>query len=167
MANINPLKIPGRWREGFALDYHTIASTYVGDDEHGHPQFHTVRSELGELLYGLKYKSDQASIEPLANAAADFLKTWQPGVELLMAVPATRQRAVQPVSLILQAVSALLGIPASVGAVRRVKDLPELKNVYDFHNRTQLLKNAYSIEQATVGGRKVLLMDDLFRSGAP
>ena len=45
------MKIPGRWRDGFVLEYHTTGSVYVGDDEYGHPIFDTQRTELGELLY--------------------------------------------------------------------------------------------------------------------
>ena len=47
------MRIPGRWREGYVLDYHTLDSTYLGDDEYGHPMFDTKRSDVGELLYRL------------------------------------------------------------------------------------------------------------------
>ena len=53
MANVRPMRIPGRWREGYVLDYHTLGSTYLGDDEYGHPTFDTKRSDVGELLYRL------------------------------------------------------------------------------------------------------------------
>jgi hypothetical protein len=48
-----PRRINGAWREGFALDLHTLSSEYVGDDEFGHPRFDTIRTEIGELLYQL------------------------------------------------------------------------------------------------------------------
>jgi len=37
MVPIRPVRIPGRWRDGRALDVHTTSSEYVGDDEFGHP----------------------------------------------------------------------------------------------------------------------------------
>jgi len=37
--NFNPRRINGVWREGFALDVHTLSSEYVGDDEFGRPRF--------------------------------------------------------------------------------------------------------------------------------
>ena len=46
MVNTRPMKIPGRWRDGYTLDYHTISSTYLGDDEFGHAQFDSKRSEV-------------------------------------------------------------------------------------------------------------------------
>jgi competence protein ComFC len=49
MAKINPQKITGHWRFGIALDFHTISSTAIGVNEHGHTIFDTVRPELGEL----------------------------------------------------------------------------------------------------------------------
>ena len=58
MANSNPVKIEGLWKEGFALDVHTLSSDYLGDDEFGHAIFRTTRTELGELLYRLRYQGD-------------------------------------------------------------------------------------------------------------
>ena len=65
---MNPMKIPGRWREGYVLDFHTLGSTYLGDDESGYPVFDTKRTELGDLLCRLKYRSDVAVLEDLVPA---------------------------------------------------------------------------------------------------
>lgn len=48
----------------------------------------------------------------------------------------------------------------------KVRDVPELKNVYDFNERDRLLAGAHQIDKAQVEDRKVLLFDDLYRSGA-
>ena len=48
---INPIAINGPWQQGWALDLHTLSSTFIGDDAFGHPQFESKRSEIGELLY--------------------------------------------------------------------------------------------------------------------
>ena len=60
--------------EGYALDLHTTSSTFLGYDGYGHPQFETVRSELGELLYKLKYRADPSAVDSIAETAAGFLK---------------------------------------------------------------------------------------------
>jgi competence protein ComFC len=74
MAAINPQKIIGNWRSGFALDRHTTGSTYLGVDEHGRERFDTSYTELGELLYRLKYKSDQTvAYEIIATAVKVLL----------------------------------------------------------------------------------------------
>ena len=49
-AAMNPKRIVGNWISGYALDVHTISSTYMGTNEFGYDVFDTKRSELGELL---------------------------------------------------------------------------------------------------------------------
>jgi len=44
MISFHPVRIPGRWREGYALDLHTVQSTFLGDDAYGHARFDTERS---------------------------------------------------------------------------------------------------------------------------
>ena len=61
MVAIRPMRIPGRWRDGRALDVHTVSSVYVGDDEFGHARFETRRSAMGDLLYRLKYRTAATS----------------------------------------------------------------------------------------------------------
>ena len=57
MIEFHPTRIPGRWRDGYALDLHTVSSTYVGDDEFGHARFETQRSPAGELLIDDLFRS--------------------------------------------------------------------------------------------------------------
>lgn len=166
MTEIRPMRIPGRWREGFVLDYHTVSSTYIGDNAYGHPMFDTKRSPIGELLSRLKNRSDESVLGDLADTAAAFVKSWNPDPGLLIPVPPSRHRARQPVYLLVEALGIRLDIPVSVGCVIRTKNLPELKNVYDYEQRLRLLDRAHDVDSALVAGRKVLLFDDLYRSGA-
>jgi competence protein ComFC len=92
MIVTNPKKIPGRWRDGYALDYHTLSSEFVGYDEFGHARFDTKRSEVGELLYRLKYRSDQTAVADLVDAAVSFLRRWAPSIDIVVPVPPSRQR---------------------------------------------------------------------------
>jgi len=126
MVNIRPMQIPGRWRAGYVLDYHTLSSTYLGDDEYGHAMFDTKRSEVGELLYRLKYRSDKSALDELAEVAARFVREWNPGVTILVPVPPSRARAEQPVHLIAERLSKAIGIPVHREGVTRVKEIPEL-----------------------------------------
>jgi len=167
VVNIRPMRIPGRWREGFVLDYHTLESTYIGDDEYGHPMFDTKRSEVGELLYRLKYRSDKSVLDDLVQTATEFLRSWNPGVSAIIPVPPHRSgRPQQPVYLLAEAVGKQLGIPVRADAVFKAKEVPELKNVYGYDERLGLLKGAHRVEPSVVAGQKVLLFDDLYRSGA-
>ena len=166
MADVVPMKIPGRWHEGYALDYHTLSSVYIGDNEYGHPEFDTKRSEVGELLYWLKNRTDRAVVPEIVEAAATFLGSWNPGVEAIVPVPASRARAFQPVMLLGEALAKQLGLPFAIDWVRKTREISELKNVYDYGERIRLLAGAHEVDKAKVDGRRVLLFDDLYRSGA-
>ena len=78
MTSVNPRKIPGKWREGYVLDVHTIRSEFLGHDGYGHPVFDTERSEIGELLYRMKYKSDRSVVDEIADTVVEFLRSWRP-----------------------------------------------------------------------------------------
>jgi competence protein ComFC len=67
MVEINPIQLIGPWDEGFALDFHTVGSQYLGDDAYGLPQFETTRTPIGELLYKLKCRSDKSTVEALCQ----------------------------------------------------------------------------------------------------
>ena len=106
MPEIRPMRIPGRWREGYVLDYHTIGSSFLGHDEYGHPVFDTKRTEVGELLFQLKYRSETSALDELAEAAAQFLASWDPGIEIIIPVPPSRSyRPVQPVIALSEEIS--------------------------------------------------------------
>lgn len=162
-----PIRLPGRWRDGFALDYHTVSSTYLGDDEYGHPTFNTQRSDLGELLYRLKYRSDISALDGIVQAMARFYRSWNPGATVIVSVPPSRSsRAEQPVSMIAAALGGELGIAVEQTAITRTREVPELKDVYAYDDRLRALEGAHNVVVLAVRGQRVLLLDDLYRSGA-
>ena len=57
-----PYKLMGDWQHGISFDLHTLASTYLGENEYGHPHFDNQRSEMGELVYRLKNKQDTSAV---------------------------------------------------------------------------------------------------------
>jgi len=155
----------GAWRSGYALDLHTLSSEYIGDDEFGHPRFETRRSELGELLYKLKYSQDQGAVAEIADAVMRFLTQRKPPVDILVPVPASNPRPVQPVKLLAAAISEKTGIPLAE-CVTRKKDVPQLKDVLDLDKRTELLEGAHVVDATAARDKRILLFDDLYRSGA-
>ncbi len=166
MVVVQPMRIPGRWREGYVLAFHTLSSTYLGDDEFGHPQFDTRRSEVGELLYQLKYQGNEAVVGELVETAARFVESsWKPGVTMLVAVPPSRARASQPVLVLAEALAKRLNVAFTGDTVVRTREVPELKNVFDYEERLRILTGLYRVT-SDVPGQSVLLVDDLYRSGA-
>jgi hypothetical protein len=89
---INPIAIKGSWTQGWALDLHTLSSTFIGDDAYGHPHFENKRSELGELLFQFKYRSDRSGLAAICETAAEFVRQRNFPVDLIATVPNARQR---------------------------------------------------------------------------
>lgn len=165
MVGYVPRRILGKWRDGYALDLHTVRSIFVGDDEFGHPRFETERTGVGELLYRLKNKSDQTVVPEIVDAAVEFLKAWNPRIDLIVPVPPSTKRAVQPVLVLANAISTRLGSPVAE-SVSKKREVPQLKNVYDLDQRAKLVEDLFAIDIPAVQGKSLLLFDDLFRSGA-
>ena len=163
---LNPRKIPGYWDDGFALDLHTLSSQFLGHDDVGRPQFETTRTELGELLFKLKYRDDRSVIPAIASAASAFIRDWNPRVDVLLPIPPSRHRAVQPLLAIASELGRLLGLKVDVQVIQKTGDPTELKDVFDYEKRMELLESTLAIEAKALLDKRVLLLDDLFRSGA-
>ncbi|MCR4321357.1 MAG: hypothetical protein NUV74_13600 [Candidatus Brocadiaceae bacterium] len=48
----------------------------------------------------------------------------------------------------------------------KVKETPELKNLSDYQKRLELLTDTFATKNLSLEGKNVLLLDDLYRSGA-
>lgn len=158
-------KLVGIWDSGLAFDVHTASSTYLGVDENGYNRFDNVRSPMGELVYRLKYKSDKSAVDDIL-ALTDQINGIE-GFDFIVPIPPTnKNRPFQPVEL----------IAIGLGQRRKVtvlKDLlensgdEELKGITDPVARNELLEAALKLSMPErVNGAKVLLVDDLFRSGS-
>ncbi len=166
MVAIHPMRIPGVWRQGYVLDYHTLRSELIGYDEYGNPLFDTRRTEMGELLYQLKYKRNLDALDALGKAATTFVKSWKVTLDAIVPVPPTKHRRVQPVFAIAARIANALRISFRQDFVRNDRNAKELKNVFDFNERIALLENAYRVRDQSLHSKVVLLFDDLYRSGA-
>jgi competence protein ComFC len=164
--NLKPRRIRGVWTDGYVLDVHTTGSTFLGHDEYGHPVFDTKRSDAGELLYRLKYRSDSTALSEIGDVAEGFLREWGIQFDGVIAVPPTRNRKIQPVLQITDEIARRFSVPVLRTAVRKVRDTAELKNIHDFDERLQALEGAFAAKERDVSGRSILLVDDLVRSGA-
>lgn len=165
-VQIKPKILKGVWKKGFALDAHTIRSTLIGHNEYGHPEFATTRSPLGELLYRLKYKREQAVIPEIIHIVSKFLKDWGIQIEAIVPMPPSNIRVRQPVVQIAQSLGQELAIPVLHKCVLKTKQTPQLKDVYNYEERRKLLQDAFTCDSSQIAGKRLLLFDDLYRSGA-
>jgi predicted amidophosphoribosyltransferase len=165
MIEINPQKIRGRWSSGHSLDFHTISSTPTGENAYGHMQFDTVRPPVAELLYRLKYRGDKSVVAEISTAAAAFLRHQGRRIDLIVPVPPSAVRSVQPVILLAQAIGTTLEVPVAF-CVTTTRATGQLKNITDPAERAEALVGLYAVDASQTRGKAILLFDDLFRSGS-
>ena len=159
------LTLDGNWRKGKAFDLHTVSSTYLGTDEFGHDRYDNQRSEMGELVYQLKYRDDK-----LATGRIVELLDKIGGIEkfdIIIPIPATKKnRKFQPVELIASALGERRGVKVVTGFLVN-EGSEELKSITDPLARDELLEEALQLKgKPQVVGKTVLLIDDLYRSGS-
>lgn len=163
---LHPQGIRGPWKAGIVLDWHTVSSQLVGHNEFGHPIFENHRSEIGELLYKFKYRNDATALAGILNATIEYLVERAPGrFEIILPVPPSNpSRTVT--KRIAEGLASGLSAAYSDSALVKIKSTGELKSVADLEVRKEMLSDAYQVDKSQVQGKAVLLVDDLYRSGA-
>jgi len=81
-------------------------------------------------------------------------------------VPVSPQEQERPGAGRHEALADKLDIAFDGESVKRTAKAKELKGVFDPAERAKLLKGAYRVVGADLAGKSVLLLDDLYRSGA-
>ncbi|MFT4275918.1 MAG: ComF family protein [Rhodopseudomonas sp.] len=162
--------LTGNWDAGYALHKHVLSTTYLGDDEHGHPRFDTVRSEPGEALYKLKYRSDWTQVGPLADQLRQSLLPRFREVGLIVPMPPTVHRVRQPVAEIATQLGRLAELPVFTDLLSKTACVgaPQLKNLTGKDEKAAALAGCFAVKDA-IGGNgpwNALLLDDLFDTGA-
>jgi competence protein ComFC len=165
MAAVNVQRIDGNWTAGRALDLHTTASTYLGDDQDGKPQFENIYSELGALLHRLKYEGDQSAAPEIIATAANWLSSRARRFNLIIPVPASTPRAIQPVTVMAEGVGAAIDLPV-ISCVDTTRPTTQLKAITDPDERKKALSGLHTVNSLHTSGKNILLFDDLFRSGS-
>lgn len=162
--NTNPMNVArGIW----VLDYHTVSSVYLGDNEHGRAKWDTERTEIGERLFRLKYRHwevDDRMIRDAAETAGAFILRKLPVVDVIVPIPPSEPRP--NIRKLIEYMSEYTGVPVNFDSVARTKNIPAIKNVDDYSDRVELLSGAHRVNPQGIAGKRVLLFDDLYRSGA-
>lgn len=167
VTKTSPRKIDGPWADGRVLDLHSTGSEFLGYDEYGHEQFDTRRTEVGDLLYRLKYRNDPSALEEIGAVAEKFIRSsWRIKFDVIVPAPPTRTRRVQPLHQIADELSRRFNVPVVKAVSKAATGAAELKDLREFHEREAVLKGALSVNARAIAGKRVLLVDDLIRSGA-
>lgn len=163
MLKTNPQQLLGNWEVGVALDVHTVSSELRPNGS-----FDTQRTEVGGLLYQVKYCGDYENISSLVEAASEFIKNNKDyrSVQAIIPVPPSDlARPFQPVQEIATQMGRKLGIPVLVDYVMKTRQTEALKSIEDDESRKEELEGAFEVRNLSLRGQSVLLFDDLFRSG--
>jgi hypothetical protein len=123
MGKINPIRLRGPWKDGYAIDYHTISSEYLGTDEWGHERFETTRSDIGQLVYDLKYRGNLAKADDIIPLISPFLNNWgiTDKIDLIMPIPPSKkERTFQPVNEISKRISRSLNKPILLDIIQKI-----------------------------------------------
>ncbi len=167
--DINPRQIYGNWRSGWALDIHTVSSRLLPDGG-----YDTERTELGELVFQLKYRNDKSKVESIVEVAAKFVKEKYsvdghlilPYLKAIVPIPPSdTNRVFQPVTEIAQKMGKHLKLPVKTDYLIKIKQTVPLKNLPDVESKRQQLQGAFVVQTQDFKDRCVLLFDDLYDSG--
>ncbi|MBI5030206.1 MAG: RecQ family ATP-dependent DNA helicase [Chloroflexi bacterium] len=159
LSRAHPKPLRGPWSVGFALDFH---DKFVGGKK--------VRTELGELVYRFKYCNEESLGEAIAERLANFIRTHPDlsDANLLLPIPSTeKERAYDPVPVLARWVSKRNYIALSETTLVKTRRTQPQKEMQVLAQKSANVAGAFRITDANqVRGRRVLLLDDLYDSGA-
>lgn len=159
-----PLKLNGIWNEGYALDYHSVSSEYLGEDPFGHKKFNTTHTEVGELLYRMKYNGRENNSLDILNLCIPFLDDWlrDKQIDWILPMPPSEERNTQPIFLIAEAIAHHYNISYANDVLHKNSKVPAktmTKENKDLTGTIDVLKHARR-------HCNILLIDDLYSTGA-
>lgn len=168
---VNLKKIEGNWEDGYALDKHLVRSIFLGHNEYGHPQFNNIRTEVGESVFQLKYRSDFSQAPLLAKTIHAELIPKLGSIHFIVPAPASNDREKQPVHEVASELAKIMKVPCFPDFLVKAKtDTPlvSLKNLKDKKEKVDALKNRFSKKLNITGDNSYncLIIDDLYDTGA-
>lgn len=154
--------LSGNWKAGWAMDLHTISCTKNSDGS-----FNTVRSEIGDLVYKLKYQQNNTVVNHIAKKVSNFLQTRRifSNIDVILPVPPSKQRNLQPVTTIALIAGNLLNKKVDTNYIVKYRSTSEIKEIMNPNDRAIALDGVFGVIDERYKGKNILLFDDLFRSG--
>ena len=165
---IHPENLHWPWEKGVALDKHTISSHYLGENEYGRAQYDTRRSEIGEVLFQFKYRGQKSLVKTLGTAVEFYVKKcWPDVIDIIVPMPPSQKaRQYQPVIEIAQVSSELLEYPCLLDLLKK-NTKETLKDIETKEEKIRKLTGKMTVhEEERIKGKKILLLDDIYHTGA-
>jgi ATP-dependent DNA helicase RecQ len=152
-------RLDGAFDEGYALD---LTAALGGGPE--------AKTEVGRLITALKYGGDEQAGRRLAELLAESLREWRwlGSVQLVVPIPGSAHSPAQhPVARVAAALSAATGLPVCIGALAMTRQTRPQKDMGNEVQKRENVRGAFKVtNRELVAGKCVLLLDDLYDSGA-
>lgn len=155
LTRSHPRPLTGSWQTGWALGFHSRIS---GSD--------WSRSGVGDLTYRLKYESDTTVLPALIQQTLDLFQAHPEmnQADVIIPVPSSTERKVNPVHVFCEALAGKINLPMQTLVVKTRQTQPQ-KELKTLAQKRGNVAGAFSM-RGEVKGKRVLLVDDLFDSGA-
>ena len=140
---VRPCYIKGPWKSGMVLERY--------------------RTEVGQLLSAFKYRENKKAGEKLIEFACKLLLRHNIRHDFIVPVPSSTNKEVT--EELAQGLAKCLGIPARPGALT-TQNTTTMKKLPSREQRIETLGGAISASSRLLSGKSVLLVDDLFDTGA-
>ncbi len=152
-------EIKGKFDKGYALDFN---SNFFGD--------HWERTPIGELTYQFKYNGKRELADILADKVIDFLEDHPDFASvdfLLPTPPSIRDREYDPMTELAEMIHNKSDIPLMNKVVEKIRDTQPMKDMQNMIQKANNIKGAFRvIDPVKIEGRRILIIDDLYDSGA-
>lgn len=175
------ITVNGLWKDGLVLDRHIKSSKYLGEDQLGHKQFDTVRTELGDFMYDLKYNNDY--INDITNKHLEIRNVYKrfyslvstevlnfiedSDIDVIIGAPSSKIRELQPVNVLCEFISKMSDKKHISHVLKKTTNIPSknmsMQEKADIKN--QIVINNYKTIDNLIG-KNILIVDDLYESGA-
>ena len=125
---------------------------------------------IRKAIHQLKYRNLKAISPCLAELLADYLKANPPPGEALVGVPLhprrLRERGYNQSSLLARELGRRIGLPVIEDCLIRVKQAQPQVRAVDVEERRRNVADAFVCRDEKVGGKQIILIDDVCTSGA-
>ncbi|MDW8365772.1 MAG: RecQ family ATP-dependent DNA helicase [Abditibacteriales bacterium] len=155
LSRPHPRPLLGSWHAGWALDFHSRFSGSTWQ-----------RSGVGELVHRLKYQNDRTALMPLVEQTMSLCAEHPElmDVDAIVPVPPSQPRPNDPVRTFAAALSGRLNKPVRL-AVTKTRSTQPQKDLRTLAQKKANVAGAFAV-QGDVRGKRLLVVDDLFDSGA-
>ena len=155
LSSSHPRPLTGNWKTGFALGFH---SRFTGGDWN--------RSGVGDLTYRLKYQGDTSVIPALTKQTLELIRQHPElaQVDGIIPVPPSTPRPADPVTIFCEALAGKINVEVMPLVIKTRQTQPQ-KEMKTLTQKRTNVNGAFALK-SNIQGKRFLVVDDLFDSGA-